>query len=317
MSFRRFAAAALLFACAVFARAQDSGRIAFASDRSGSFEIDVMNADGSGVQPVTDFALLRPGDARADGRAFDAEPAWSPDGKRLAFASWSLDSPRRMLFVANADGSAAQAVLVSTGEIRAPRWSRDGQWLTFSGSVDAPGPDVYALQLKTLRWTRVTRAPDDAGSDAPVGGSRPDFSPDMQKLAFASAGAICTTSLDGAHPRFLTKKGGGDDAPRWSPDGRQLVFTRAGAIWVVDADGRNPRAIRGLKSAGPVWSSNGRRILYSHSRGGAVLPDANGHHPIAAAAAEPEGLFISNADGSQAVSLSDGSSVDRDPDWTQ
>jgi len=314
---RAFAVLFLLAAAAGGARGQDYGRVAFASDRSGGFEIYVMNADGSGLQPATDFKRLRPGDAWAAGRAFDVEPAWSPDGKRLAFASFSLDSPRHMLFVANADGSSARAVLISNGEARAPRWSSDGQWLVFSGGVDAPGPHVYALQLKTLRWSRLTRTPAEDGRDAPLGGSHPDFSPNLQKLAFGCAGALCVTTLDGSHPRALTKKGGGDDSPRWSPDGAQLVFTRAGAIWVVNADGTNPHSIRGPKSAGPVWSSGGRRILYAHARGGTPLPDANGRRPIAAAAPEPEGLFVANPDGSQAVSLSDGSSVDRDPDWTQ
>jgi Tol biopolymer transport system component len=317
VNLRRAGVAALFLLAAAFARGQDSGRVAFASDRSGSYEIYVMNADGSNAQPATDFKLLRPGDPWAEGRAFDVEPAWSPDGKRLAFASFSPDSPRHMLFVANADGSGARAVLISTGEARAPRWSSDGQWLTFSGGVDAPGPHVYALQLKTLRWIRITRTPDEDGRDAPLGGSRPDFSPNMQKLAFGCGGAICVTGLDGAHPRALTKKGGGDDSPRWSPDGARLVFTRAGAIWVVNADGTNPHAIRGPKSAGAVWSSVGRRILYSHSRGGVALPRTNGRHPIADAPDLPESLYISNPDGSQAVTISDGTSVDRDPDWTQ
>src|SRR2546421_7175390 len=52
-----------------------SGRIAFASDRTGNFEIYVMNPDGGGLVQIT------------DNPAEDLNPTWSPDGTRLAFTS--------------------------------------------------------------------------------------------------------------------------------------------------------------------------------------------------------------------------------------
>jgi TolB protein len=316
--------AALLPACAVFARAQHSGRIAFSSDRGGNFEIYVMNADGSNVQQATDFKTLRPQDRYVEHHAYDAAPAWSPDGKRLAFTSWSVESGVHRLYVANFDGSSPQSVLVSTGDVRRPRWSYDGQWLAFSGSVDAPD-QVYALQLKTLRWTRITRSPDETGRDAPVGGAFPDFSPDMRAFAFgcsssgdARASSICRTNLDGSRLRTLTKKGGKDGFPRWSPDGARIVFVRdGGAIYLMGADGSNPHMIRGPKSTDPAWSPDGRSIVYSHVRGGAALPDANGRRLIRGGQDEFEALYIMNADGSQAVKITDGDAVDREPDWTQ
>ncbi len=292
----------------VGARAQDRGRIAFSSDRGGSFEVYAMNADGSSVRQLTDFKTLRPGDRYAPGRAFDGEPAWSPDGRRLAFTSRSDDSPVHILYVANFDGSEASAVLVSTGVLRSPRWSRDGRWLTFGGELDAPG-QFYALQLKTLRWTRVV----------PAGGSDPDFSPDMQKLAFvcpAGLGGICVVNLDGTHLHALTKNGGKDGYPRWSPDGTRILFTRGDIIWVMGADGSDLVRLRGPNCARPAWSPAGGRIVYSRRVGGR-LPVANGRHPIEDVRGAGEAVAIMNADGSQEVQATDGTSVDREPDWTQ
>ena len=72
----------------------DGSTIAFASKRSGNFDLYAMSADGSGTRPLTST------------KDDDVQPDWSPDGKRIVFAR---GSPGR-LFVMDADGAGARRV---------------------------------------------------------------------------------------------------------------------------------------------------------------------------------------------------------------
>jgi hypothetical protein len=69
-----------------------NGKIAFTSDRDGNLEIYVMNSDGTGQVRLTNNNIL------------DAHPAWSPDGRRIAFISQRA-SGAYAIFAMNADGS--------------------------------------------------------------------------------------------------------------------------------------------------------------------------------------------------------------------
>mgnify|MGYP006257062527 FL=1 len=73
----------------------DGRRIAFASNRSGNFDVYVMDADGGNVEQLTDDP------------AEDFEPVWSPDGKHLAFGSRRLAGEMRIYLMAT-DGSDVQ-----------------------------------------------------------------------------------------------------------------------------------------------------------------------------------------------------------------
>lgn len=68
-----------------------NGKIVFTSDRTGNFEIFVMNANGSGVTQLTHDP------------AEDREPVWSPDGSKIVFVS--TRDGNYDIFVMNADGT--------------------------------------------------------------------------------------------------------------------------------------------------------------------------------------------------------------------
>jgi hypothetical protein len=85
-----------------------AGRIAFASNRDGNFEIYVMNADGSGVTRLTNNPA-------------NDWPSWSPDGKRIAFDS-NRDGNFE-IYVMNADGSGQTNLTNNQAEDWGPSWS--------------------------------------------------------------------------------------------------------------------------------------------------------------------------------------------------
>ncbi|MCW5982251.1 MAG: PD40 domain-containing protein [Bryobacteraceae bacterium] len=96
----------------------DGKRIAFASDRSGDFEIWVCDADGSNQQQLTFM------------KRYTATPRWSPDGTKIAFDSnakgqWEV-------FVIDANGGTPRQITNHPALDAIPSWSRDGKWIYFA-----------------------------------------------------------------------------------------------------------------------------------------------------------------------------------------
>ena len=232
-----------------------------------------MNADGSGQR-----RLARNGHA----------PAWSPDGRKIAFFSGS------QIYLMNADGSERRPVTNRTGG-RSLAWSPDGRKLAFlSGagcgdfcfSLYAVNSDGSGLRNLTAKL---------AGNGGPGRGpaSDPAWSPDGRKIAFVRLNAsfgtpIYVVDADGSGLRNLTPKPVGAFAytPAWSPDGRKLAFTseRDGnsEVYVMNANGSGRRSLTRNPAfdADPAWSPDGRKIAFVSNRDGSY------------------GVYVMNADGS-------------------
>ena len=138
--------------------------LAFVSERDGNSEIYVMNVDGTGLLRLTNDA----------GR--DADPAWSPDGKRIAFASDRAGSSD--IYVMNADGSNLVR-RTQTGSSEAPAWSPDGSKIAFS-SLRGGQFGIYVMSVDG-DWANPTRVGYDRGWNA-----HPAWSPDGGQIAFVS-----------------------------------------------------------------------------------------------------------------------------------
>ena len=113
----------------------DGKRIAFISNRSGSWQIWVADSDGTDIRQLTDFKGSSVG-----------TPRWSPDSRRLVFDAL-LEGPSAIWLI-DADGNNLHRLNNSPTREYMPTWSRDGQWIYFSSLHD--GQDqLYKQQPDT------------------------------------------------------------------------------------------------------------------------------------------------------------------------
>jgi Tol biopolymer transport system component len=145
------------------------------------------------------------------------QPAWSPDGRRIAFQSYR-DGMWRIWSVAP-DGSDAKALTSGPFDDREPHWSPDGRSIAFS-SDRSGNYDVWVLDVASGATRQITH---DPGNDF-----LPTWSPDGRELAFVSTRTptpgVYATTIDGRE-RLVSASTGSVGAPSWSPDGAHVLYS--------------------------------------------------------------------------------------------
>ncbi|MGZ6671944.1 MAG: hypothetical protein ACXVFM_06295 [Solirubrobacteraceae bacterium] len=290
-----------------------NGYMAYGSNRTGSqFSDDIY------VSPLDAESPIRLTVRRAD----DGQPAWSPDGRRLAFKTAQFGS--NQLAVINADGT-EETLLTRTFRFSEgqPAWSPDATKLLYRRTPENPlvqNGDTWVLDIAGSA-TDPTQ-PVTQPVLLRTGDERyPSYSPDGTQIAFrgdldlaepTGDEEIFVMNADGTNVRRLTSNADFDSAPSWSPDGKQILFERAPAgtftpgteaqekdIYVMRADGTHVRRLTdspGLDE-GPEFSPDGTKIAFSSARDG------------------QQEIYVMDADGANPRRLTDNPSRDESPDW--
>lgn len=218
---------------------RDGTRIAFASARSGSLDVYVMKADGSGTRRLTTT------------RGNQSQPSWSPDGSRIAYQS---DQDADHIYVMDADGKRAHRVTNDPAPETEPAWSPDGRWIAYSRRL--PGSEIREIWLVHPDGSGRRRL--TARAQAAYG---PAWSPDGKTIAFASKQEtsrfeIYAVGSDGQGLRRVTFSNEDAFEPAWSQDGRTIAFSRGGSIVTVDPSGGDPKVLSGpdTNDSSPDWN---------------------------------------------------------------
>jgi Tol biopolymer transport system component len=181
----------------------------------------------------------------------EIDPAWSPDGNRIAFAR-QLEG-HFDLFVCDSDGSGLAQLTDTPGvdEIT-PAWSPDGEQIAFARYENGLENGTGDLWLVTEDGTRERRVLGGDGHDY----SAPAWSPDGRRFALLWDGHVAVSDVDGRSTRGLTPDEElKETRPSWSPDGTRIAFTRdPGTILTIRPDGSRQVKVPFDKAAtGVAW----------------------------------------------------------------
>lgn len=244
---------------------------------AGSYEIEKVRLDGSERTRLT------------TSREFDAAPAWSPDGKNIAFVRES--GYDRGIYTMSADGTKERLIFPFdlSGEtsrsfrhhLTGPTWSSDGIYIAFSVEEprDVEDPidyqELYIVRSDGTWHNKVFSWPITSHQTNPI--SIPSWAPKDNILAFAvssqNENAIYVVRPDGDKPTKVLEKYGGKQL-EWSPDGEEILSSQG---FVVRPDGTGFREIFPTGLSGRVaWSPDGRRIAVSTEDGRLITLSRDG-----------------------------------------
>ncbi len=296
-------------------------------DAEDDFEIFTINPAGGARTLVTNNGpFFTPGDPTSP-KVNEFGPAFSPDGRKVAFESTRTGGSE--LFIQNADGTGpATRLTTAPADDAAPHFSPDGRQIVFTAGRHGGQFEVYKINADGSGETRLTTNLLNDG--------RASWSPDGTKIAFETTrpntpaeenpnGEIATMNPDGTGVTLLTDTARpvSHRSTRWSPDGSQIVFESNRAqtspsntdIYKMNRNGSGVRRLTtnagttGLAGTAtdqlPQFSPDGTKIIFDSGRDRAPAP----------APSNLEVYMMNATDGSGETRVTNSPGTDSRCDW--
>ncbi len=224
-----------------------STRIAYVVKRGNRFELQIADADGAGEEAaLVSFEPI-------------ISPAWSPDGRKLAYVSFENKKP--VVYVHSLVDGKRNVIANFRGSNSAPAWSPDGRRLAVTLSREG-GSQIFLLNADGSGLRRLT-------SSAAID-TEPRFSGDGQWIYFTSdrggSPQIYRMPAAGGEPQRVTFEGSYNVTPRLSPDGKTLAYITLNEgkfqVALLDLSNRQVQIITDSdRDESPSFAPNGRMIL--------------------------------------------------------
>jgi Tol biopolymer transport system component len=250
------------------------------ADVNAAVDVWVVRADGHSARKVVGTS------------GWDQNPAWSPDGRRIAFDKGLYEAGERGdvlktidVWTVGVDGRGPRKV-THDGSAALPAWSAKGDALAF-----ARGDGIFVIKPNGSAKRHVGRRADP---------TEPAWSPDGRRVAFTTPGEVWIANARGTGQRRLAEGASSDTQAVWSPDGRSLSYAgtsghRSG-VFTVSLTGARPRLLSRLDEQA-IWSSDGSAIALVRS-----------------GTTRQAGIFLAAPDGRARKRLTLG--LDTDPAWS-
>jgi len=221
--------------------------ISYVVKRGNAYELQIADADGMGDQTIL--------------KSYEPiiSPAWSPDGKRIAYVSFENKKP--VVYVHSIQDAKRTVAANFRGSNSAPAWSPDGSRLAVTLSREG-GSQIFVMAPNGSGLKRLT--------SSQAIDTEPRFSPDGRWLYFTSdrggSPQIYRMPATGGDPQRITFEGSYNVTPRPSPDGKTLAYiTRNGGkfqVAIIDLANRQVQIITDSdRDESPSFAPNGRMIL--------------------------------------------------------